>query len=349
MDAWPFTASELTAALRRYLADPTLAVLEVREEPLRARRASGRLRGVGIDVERAGHQEHYSYVVKEPKSTTNIGLDGAGWREIGLYRSLAAQLPVAVPELVTGDAAGSWLMLEPHPSRVDLNSWTADNYRRAVVNLAHLHDRFWGLDEDLSVYPWLGRPLTSESEMHLLAAAKAMETIVLRGAPPIIAGSVARLAGLARLIAQGDFVAKLLQSTPQTLLHGDYWPGNISVDEDGQQVVYDWAMVSIGPGVLDLVVFINMIQLTRSSLPVAPSELIAIYRGELTARTRHHWTQREWDCLWDFAQMWRFVQQWFGRLSVWGDPPSDYSDEAVERVWIEPILEAVGRWLSKLQ
>src|SRR3990172_11768401 len=103
MPAWPFTPAQLTAGLRRYLGDATVQLLEIREEPLKVARAVGLIRGLGVDLERAGHRESYSYLLKEPLRTTLHGLAGIGRREVGLYRTLATQIPFPVPELVIGD------------------------------------------------------------------------------------------------------------------------------------------------------------------------------------------------------------------------------------------------------
>lgn len=346
---WPFSHSELTAALRRYLQDQTLVVDGVLEEPLEFRSAAGVIRGLGVDVVRAGHAEHYSYIFKQPKQATVVGTQGAGWREIGLYRSLASHIPLTIPELVTGAPDGDWLIVEPYHSAVSAEAWTADNYRQAVINLARLHERFWALDQDLSFFPWLGRPLNAELEMYLLAAARALETIVAQGAPAVVARSIERLTSLARLISHGDVVAKVLLGAPQTLAHGDYWPGNISVDEDGNQIVYDWASSSIGPGTLDLVTLVYKSKWLLGANCLQEDELIELYRREIFVRTKYEWHDREWECHWAFSLMWRFVQQWFVALAS-NDPTFDEARQAeFAKVWLDPVVADCDRWLGKLQ
>ncbi|MBI5293800.1 MAG: aminoglycoside phosphotransferase family protein [Chloroflexi bacterium] len=348
MTDWPFNGAELTAGLRRYLADPTLRIIKISEEPVDTYPALGQIRGVGIDLERRNFGEHYSYLLKQPQGTSRFGLAGTGVREVGLYRTLASQLPIAVPELVASDANGDWLLMEPYPTTVRPERWTAKEYRQAIINLAHLHDRFWGLAEDLSVFPWLGRPLTNDYPVYVMAAAKSLETIVRHDTPAAITNSMERLTALARLISQADVVSQVLQSKPQTLLHGDYWPGNISVDEDGDQIVYDWQMVSVGPGAIDIVVFITTCQWWFSPLPITPQEIVAVYRQEMAAHTGQTWTDQEWACQWDFALMWRFLQEWLNTLAA----PLTYSlqdsEGLLEAVWLEPLGRAVDRWLRQL-
>ncbi|MBI3241427.1 MAG: aminoglycoside phosphotransferase family protein [Chloroflexi bacterium] len=344
--AWPFTTAELTAALRRYLADASLRVLQISEEPIEVRHALGLIRGVGLDVVRADHEEHYSYILKEPQAT-RLGLAGAGRREVGLYRSLTSQLTLTVPELVASDSNGAWLILEPYPTEVPPEHWTADHYRQAVIDLARLHDRFWNLGEDLQAYAWLGRPLTGDFAVYVMAAAQAMEIIIERGAPTAITDSLRFATTLARLISEAEIVSRFLQSATHTLLHGDYWPGNISIDEDGRHVVYDWQMVSVGPGVMDLLVLINNSRMLLPPLPVEPAELVELYRREIAARTGKTWTQVEWEFLWDFSMMWRFVQEWLSLLAQPTQQP--IHNYLLEQIWLEPLDRAVYRWMKYLQ
>lgn len=339
---FPFTRSELTAALRHYLDEASLDVAAYEVEVLSARPARGKIRQVGIDLDRAGHREHYSYILKEPHGMTTSRLAGSGHREIGLYRALSSQLPIAVPQLVGADANGKWLLLEPYLTEVAAEEWGADDYRQAVINLARLHDRFWGLNEDLSVYPWLGRPLAEDFETHTLASAKAMESIIVRSSPTLVTGSLNKMAHIAVAISHADQIAQALRAAPQTLLHGDYWAGNISIDEDHEHILYDWQMVSLGPGILDLVAFIcNSTVWLR--LPIDALELIRLYREQLARLGRPTWTDEEWNRLWDFALIWRFIQEWLLALAVEPTPLTERQLVRVNRVWIEPMIAAVKR------
>ncbi len=346
MTDWPFTPFELTAGLRRYLADPSLQVLEAVEEPLALRLNSTPTRGIGVDVERCGHCEHYSYMVTRPRPV-RYGLPGGGLREAGFYRNITLPLTFALPELVAADPRGAWLILEPYPPYFAPEQWTATEYRQAVLNLAHFHDQFWRLDEDLAVYPWVGFPLARDFETVCLAAAQSVEKIIHIGMPAALCGSVDYMTMVARLITQADAIAQTLKRAPQTLLHGDYWPGNISVDEDQRYVVYDWQTVGVGPGVLDLLVFINKSQLYYSPLPVEPEELISLYRYVLANQVGFMSSNEEWQRVWDYALMWRFLQE---KVIAWSDPHEAWvgEDEALlKKLWLDPVTEAADRWLDK--
>lgn len=345
MKDWPFTTFELTAGLRRYLADPTLQIVAVTEEPVPLTLPATPVRGVGIDVKRFGHPEHYSYMVTEPR-LLRLGLTGAGRREAGFLRSTTFSLPIALPELVATDPYGGWMILEPYPPIYTADHWSPDDYRGAVLNLAGLQDRYWRMDEDLSVYPWMAFPLTRDFETVCLAAARAVETIMQNGHPDVMCGSMDYMTTVGRLLTQADSVARVLQSGAQTLLHGDYWPGNISIDEDRRHVVYDWQTVSVGPGILDLVTFVIKSQINYSPLPVDIFELTSLYRYCLAIQVRQVWSETEWQKLWDYALMWRFLQE---QLTSWADPsrvPDDDYDSRVEKIWLAPVAQAAERWLD---
>lgn len=343
MSHWPFTTLELTAGLRRYLADPTLRVLEVTEEPADMQLPAAPVRGVGIDVERAGHREHYSYWLTQP-GEVRAGLPGWGKREAAFHRTITPPLPFALPEFVTADLDGKWLMLEPYPPAITTNNWSANDYRQAAINLAHFHDRYWGLGEDLSVYPWVAFPLERDFETVCLEAARAVETIVQRGCLSSLCGSLERMTSVARLITQADTIARVLREAPQTLLHGDYWPGNISIDEDGRHVVYDWQLVSVGPGVLDLAILVNKSQQYCAPLPMEPDELISLYRFSLASVAGVIWTDDEWEKWWDHAVMWRFLQEQLpelAKLTKHGE-----SNVLLETLWLDPVTRAADKWLE---
>lgn len=346
---WPFPLSELTAGMRRHLGQPTLRIVRLWREPLAARSAIGTLRGLGVEVEfeREGrsHTQTHSFVVKEPLGATRAGLAGVGLREVGVYRTLAAQLPVATPRLVAAHAGGAWLVMERLPAGRAQSAWQGRNYRAAVAGLARLHDRFWGLEEDLSIYRWLGRPLTADFAIHLQAAAVAVERMASQGAPSIIAGSASRLEALARLLGEADRVAEPLRAAPQTLLHGDYWTGNLSLLPDGRLAVLDWQLAGLGPGVLDLLVFVNNSRWWTGNLPVTPAELVGDYRAAIAAAPGQIWPDTDWELLWDHALMWRFMQEWLDLLAAMPRSLVEAHGDLMEEVWVRPVIDAIERRL----
>jgi aminoglycoside phosphotransferase (APT) family kinase protein len=128
------------------------------------------------------------------------------------------------------------------------------------------------------------------------------------------------------------------------LIHGDYWPGNIARPVDGRQVVFDWQLAGIGPGILDLVGFV---QTTRLLLDPALStdDMITLYRKQQAAFDPPGWDDAQFERLWDHALMWVFTTTWLGKLATM--PPDDYArlHARFYEVWVKPVLTAVERRL----
>ena len=343
---WPFGLSDLTFGLRRYHDDTTLSVSQIELISLPDRKPSiGRVRGIRVDYEGAEGSGSCGLVLKEPQGTTRIGLAGAGKREVGLYESLAIHLPVDTPHMLVGSPLGDWLILELIEGSKDPQDWDAGDYTNAIDQLAMLHDRFWSLDGDLSTFPWLGRPLDADFDVYVTAAQKAFLGLRESGKPTQLADISERLELIATLIDSADLIAAPLLSEPFTLLHGDYWPGNISVLETTQQIVYDWQLASVGPGIMDLLAFVYNSTWWYDDLPLTAEQQVNHYLQRIAELTGKTWSKRDWSKLWDHALMWRFLQEWIGLLAQTPEPLMEMWAGRLEAVWIGPVRQAVGRRL----
>lgn len=345
MTLWPFTLAELTAGLRRYLAEPTLQVRSLSERPLTGEGRVGRVRGLHVEYEVGRAVVGLECVVKEPQGATRAGLAGVGLREVGLYRSLVAHLPLATPALIAADASGDWLVLEAVEVEIAPQAWRAEDYGRGMTALAALHERFWNLADDLAAYNWLARPLTRDLEIHVYAAARAVEQMMRADWPPLITGSVRVLGVFGQIISQVEAVVEPLRAAPQTLLHGDFWPGNVALQADGEMVVFDWQLVGLGPGVLDVVTFLTTSRWHRPDLPAGDDDLIALYRREMAQRVGACWSDEEWARLWEHALMWRFTQEMFGWLTDTPHAAFEARAAQFEALWLRPVLAAAERRL----
>lgn len=344
---WPFSRSDLTAGIRRYLGDTSLQVLDAQPTTLGDRRPSvGRIRGLLVQYAGDRAEDQVRLVLKEPSGATRTGLAGVGRREVGFYRSLADQVPMRTPGLVAHSPLGDWLLLEFLESRARPDRWTAADYLAAVAALADMHNRFWDLGVDLEAFPWLGDPLASDFEVHQAAADKAIERIVAAGKPEPLAGFPGRLWLLETLAREADRIVAPLRSEPGTLLHGDYWPGNIAIQADGQHSVYDWQLTGTGPGILDLLVFINKSDWWFGPLPITQEELIHSYRARMGEQGGIEWDDDHWLLLWDHALMWRFVQEWLDLLAAIPLPILATRAEQLNIVWLQPLEDAVERRLA---
>ncbi|MGH2626093.1 MAG: hypothetical protein ACRDHY_05525, partial [Anaerolineales bacterium] len=191
--SWPFSRADLTAGLRRFLGKPGLQVSGVQAVTVAYRRpAIGRIRGMRVEYD-APESGSIGLVVKEPQGTTRAGTAGVGVREVGVYRSLAGQVPLALPRLVAASAMGDWIVLEEIQPVRDAARWTGRDYEIAVDALTLLHDRFWGLAEDLDAYPWLAHPLEEDFAVHLAGAGQSIARMARMGPAESLPGAGERI------------------------------------------------------------------------------------------------------------------------------------------------------------
>ncbi len=345
--AWPFSFSDLTAGLRKHFDDPTLAVEDVQPTTLPFQKpAIGRVRGIGVKYRTRKGGGTIALVVKEPVGSTRIGLAGVGRREVGVYQQLAPQLPLQMPAFIAGSPHGDWLILQAIAFGPSASHWSQQIFFGAIDDLIRLHDRFWGLRDDLANFPWLGRPLEGDFEVHLTAATHAIDRIVQQGNPASLANSPERVAMLKRLTEQASAIAAPLRLETATLLHGDYWPGNIALDRENNLVVYDWQLTGIGPPVLDLLTFVKKTEWWYPGAPVSASEIVRRYREGIARLQGQTWDDDSWDRLWDHALLWRFLQEWLDLLAAIPESLMAASADQLERVWLDPVAAALERRLA---
>jgi hypothetical protein len=348
---WPFSRSTLMAGLRRYLDAPRLRLLDIEPLQLPHMLPGGlpdplsTLRGMTVGVEIDGAERQLALVLKEaPVTSAGRVLSAVGRREYGVYRRLAPHLPVLVPGLVAGDPSQGWIIVEALTGLRPPAQWTRDDYIEAITNLAAMHDRFWGLQEDLAVFPWLGRPLEADYQATIVSAAEAVQFLVRDERLPSLTTPRNFLA-FGALVQHADEIAAPLREETGTLLHGDYWPGNIAQPLDGRQIVFDWQRAGIGPAVLDLRVFVQTTEMTlEPALPL--DEAVGIYRQEMDRRVAPGWDDERFALLWDHALLWIFLVQWLRRLGTMSLEDYDLLPPRFERAWLHPMIEALERRLG---
>jgi hypothetical protein len=341
---WAFSRSQLTAGLRSHTGDNKLTIREIKEIDLPDRRPSvGRIRGIHVVCQGSTGRLRFNLVVKEPQGTTRAGMAGAGRREVSFYRCLGEQIPIEIPRLVTAQPDGGWMIFEHVLANNDLDRWETDQYLIAVDNLVTLHDRFWSLEKDLEIYNWLGRPLTRDFEVYEQAASTGINHLLNRGELPIFTQKPVYLNMLEKLVKQAGVIALGLKNLPFTLIHGDYWPGNLLTSSNGKMVAYDWQHVSIGPGILDLVKFFQISRWHFSPMPISQSQIAAKYRNLLMNKNGHTWVDKEWDRDWDFALLWIFLTDWIDLLAQVPSSILETRQADIESIWFEPVHQAISK------
>ncbi len=341
---WAFSTAELTAGLRRFTGDHTLIIVEIKDQELPHRRPSvGRIRGLSVTCDSTSGSREFFLVLKEPQGATRVGMIGAGRREVSLYTNLADQIPIGIPKLLAAHPDGDWLVLNLLPGGCEPERWTANDYLEATDQLVVLHDRFWGLGSDLVVYPWLARPLDADLEIIKKAASISFQHLAEKSSTNILTRDSELLLVFNRMVQHTDKIAASLRSEPTTLLHGDYWPGNINVYADESQIVYDWQHTAIGPGILDLVKFIQTSHWWFDPLPLENIEIITRYRSGIAKASGYNWEDDTWSILWDYAFLWTFISNWIGLLETIPNPLLHTRFSQLEDLWLKPIRTIVSR------
>lgn len=344
---WAFTQPELTASLRRYTGDPSLIITKITEQDFPYRRPSiGRIRGIMVECQGSLEEPKFNLVVKESQGSTRTGTAGAGLREVSIYQTLGEQLPVRIPELLTAHPGGGWLVMFRLPEGRQPEQWTAADYLLATDQLVALHDRFWGLGEDLATYSWLSRPLDSDFTIYVRAATHSVQNLSKAAPPTMLSENVELRELLNHILGHMDEINTNLHQSPATLLHGDYWPGNINILSDGSLTIYDWEEAAIGPAIVDLVTFLHTSQWWFDPLPISADELITHYRERLGEANGFTWSDEDWTLQADYALMWVFIAEWVGLLASIPDAVLNERLPLLDAVWLDPVRSAADRRLS---
>ena len=344
---WAFSKGELTAGLRRLIGDPSLKVTELVEDKKFYKRPSiGKIRGLKVTTEGHSGEKHFDLVLKESLGTTRAGTAGAGLREISLYRNMSDHLPVRTPQVIASDIHGNWLLMDMLTDGREPEDWIAADYLLATDQIVALHDRFWGLGEDLSVYQWLGRPLDADLHIYKQASQAGLKRLTELDPPNMLSEDKELLSLLEKLIDNADQISKHLLNGPTTLMHGDYWPGNVYVHSDSALTVLDWEEIAIGPGILDLVNYVQTSRWYFEPLPLQDKEIISHYQSRIQQSNGHTWTQDEWEADWDHAVLWLFFTRWLDLLASIPNSILTTRLPQLEGLWLNPVRKAATKHIS---
>jgi hypothetical protein len=289
----------------------------------------------------------YDLVLKEPQGRTRVGTAGVGLRAVGIYHTLGAHLPVRIPELIVNHPRGDWLLISRLPEGRRPEHWQESDYILAIDQLVALHDRFWGLGKDLAAYPWLGRPLDADFNIHIQAAANGLQKLIDRDPATKLSKDTDLHDLLDLLISQAAYISMALNRGPGTLLHGDYWPGNILVHHDRSITIFDWEHASIGPCILDLLFFVKSSEWWFDPLPIKPEDIVSHYRDRMKQTNGHVWNDEEWQRLWEFALLWTFISGWIDLLANIPDSVLETRHSHLEKLWMEPVRNTAVRLLPR--
>ena len=219
--------------------------------------------------------------------------------EARFYRDIAPRVPRLLPRCWLNHVSHdwSWVALADVPSHRPPDLWTGEDVEKVLALLASFHGTFW--QEDLRAhYPWLGsalelapRPAGEGAPLeawhywdrvaghrmalspHALQSAGILASTLIRAATGLEV--MRRLGGWPGIFTRrhADVIGELLddpvpmlqplRELPTTLLHGDlslhHWRFTFL---DGRRLL-DWRNVKVGPPLLDLVDFLEHVELLR--------------------------------------------------------------------------------------
>lgn len=264
-------------------------------------------------------------------------------RPVQLVRAgLLDRLPASIETGIVG-AAWDARRREGAVLMRDLGPWIVpegedplplEMHLRFIEHMAELHATFWGWTDTIGLTPLASRyleftPHVEEVE-RALGSAHPVPPLIGEGWRRFPERSPAAAAVVLPLLDDPGPLLDALETTPQTLLHGDWKAGNLGAMPDGRTILLDWALPGAGPACSDLAWYVA---LNRQRLPQPKEAVIAAYR---TALERHGIELRGW---WDrqlsLALLAAVVQ--LGWEKALGD-----DDEL--RWWEQRVLEG-ARWL----
>jgi len=336
----PFSLDALQIALRRHLAHPDLSVGEV--VPAKMGGGASGSPVYRLDVSYDGGLGDYtdrgkvSLVLKRGNRHAGGHMAGAARREARFYSTLAPQLPMRTPRLiltaddvaeelcapmVVGASSGlaygwgaegdpDWVLMEalPHEGMWPRATWTAEHYRIALEALAALHAKWWDRPPSAQDYPWIWMPTGVHTQELLQEARSAV--LEIESAPwGEKFFSRETLREWLKVLDDPQCLLDSLSGTPQTLIHGDYWPGNIAMRRDGP-AVFDWQQVGVGPAAYDLACFHASSRWWFGRLPLTLIEMRSHYMLHLNERLGFKVDRYIFDMGIDAARAWRFAVLW---------------------------------------
>lgn len=355
-----------TALLREQMEDKELVVTAVSAKPIPPRTKNSP-RTTRYLLSLAGHSDPISLVGRH-----------LGMVEAAFYRELAPRLLQLVPHChflhqAESDGAG-WAVLDDVPNDIAPARWSVADVQAIVEKQAYLHATFAnqidaltnaGLAQrlDRTAYHW--QSLAAEQAIyfeegpaailseHALVQAGQLAPLFLQAANGLVVmrdlGGWPGILGESHLAAVSDLLddpvplLEPLRQLPNTLLHGDpnnrHW--HVSVFDD--QRLTGWQTATIGPGVLDLISFIEQFGLldygqngalkTRPLWPVNEETIIDTYLLSLSQRLGPRINTRAMRQAIPAARCLYVLTNWFTHFATWFEEmPNKFTWQKVNRM-----------------
>jgi hypothetical protein len=362
--------------LRLELGDERVGVTAVAAEPVRISGKSPYRHPVTRYVlTLEGYEDPISFIGKLTNRDETI-----------FYQHLSARLPDLAPHCLFSHLADEqgWLILEDVPNDFAPIAWTPNDVEMLVEQMASLHATFWQQEETLNQfalphfiqgknYTWeqLRRekaiyfdkgPATLLSE-HAIQNAGRLATTLLEAANGL---SVIRsLGGWPGILSEShmDAVADLLDDPvpmleplrrlPTTLFHGNPHAHHWHISLFNEYRLLDWHALRVGPGIFDLVSFIEQFDLlyesdnraqiiVRPERPITDETMIDSYLLTMSARLGQAFDARAARQAIPAARCLHVLSSWLPHFAGWfSDMPNKYTWQKVNHMSDEQLAGTV--------
>jgi aminoglycoside phosphotransferase (APT) family kinase protein len=212
---------------------------------------------------------------------------GAFPREVQFYRTMAAEVPFAIPHMLYGDfdpVTKDGIILLNKVDGVtrdelsrERNAEFVADATELLTNLAQMHARWWGGDS----IPDTGFMVNIEDgdfghvlDNHDTNLAK-LKTRLTKIFPPHT------IVKLEQMVRYREPFVSAARAMPRTFCHGDFHAQNILWNPEStapRARVLDWQMVTVGPGALDVAIYLAI------AIPKRPTSTMLMPRIELCHR-----------------------------------------------------------------
>ena len=364
--------SAWTMLLRHELDCDDVTVTAVAVEPLHSQINQQRRHLTRFILTLADHTDPITLIGKRTNQT-----------ELTFYRNIAPQLPDITPHcwFTHLHSKRAWLLLDEVPAHFAPADWQPDHVETIINEIAHLHALYWQQDvllhsygfnhfvgtqkqtlDDLrqteSIYFEEGpAALISEHAIHnagrlaatLLKAANGLAVMRSLGGWPGILGE-SHLAAATDLIDDPVPMLQPLLNLPITLLHGnphtDHW--RLTLFDDHR--LLDWHKAQIGPGVMDLVSFVEQFDLLynsgskwgidiRPERDVTDETMIDSYMLTMSAELGPEFDGRAIRQAIPAARCLYVLSNWFTHFAGWfADMPNQYTWQKINRMNDEELV-----------
>jgi thiamine kinase-like enzyme len=339
---FPFSRAQISAGIRRYEKKHNIWVTNYWETPLILRPCTGKISGLVIEYSTLDGINWELLALKFPRGNNRAGLPSSGVRETNVYRWLRDLLPVLTPRLITASKSGKWLLMEAIPTGLQPPSYQKADIQLVIERAVDLHERFWRLEEDLKIFNWLSRPLLQEFNIYLQAARNAHRMITQRRFSKAILYHAQWLPTLEQLLDWMPKLARQLNKTPLTLIHGDFWLGNLELLTDQQVTLYDWQEVGIAPGLLDIVNLAYKTTWHYGKMAISPDEMFAIYRQKIQTATNYVYKDEDWQIHLHQVILWYFITNCLDQLAY--ATPMWFTNYGAkfEEIWLTQLQDSLA-------